>query len=495
MKNLKMYSIKIIVLSILVFSIILCGYTTINYNKSIGNQNNFQQNDNLKHGFNNSFNSTASNVSTTVYSSYLYGYGILFLCVSALGYYFFIHKKFKIPPEHEKILFIGFLIIGFFLRISLSSIITGYPGDINLFKNWATSVSNSLTSFYSGSKISDYPPLYMYILFLIGKLAKLNIFTSYYVLLLKLPSIIADIATTYLIYRMSKKHISLELRLLLLAFYIFNPAIFINSTIWGQVDSFFTLLIVLSIYLLFKNKLLFSSIIFTMAILMKPQGIIFLPVLFFELVRKKNFKNFIKVILAAIFSAFLIILPFSLNKDFTWIFKLYSSTISEYPYATMNAFNFFYLIGANLLEDTSNLFIFSYHSWGMIFIFLTTLFSWYVYIKVNNSNIAFLAALMQIAGVFIFSVGMHERYLFPAVALTIFAFIQIQDKRLLFLAAGFSTTSYLNTHIILFDTLKGNMNTITYSPINTIVSASNVLLLLFLVKILIDISINKKQVL
>jgi len=133
---------------------------------------------------------------------------------------------------------------------------------------------------YSSSRSSDYPPLYMYILFLTGKIAGVPAMNPYFTLLLKLPSIVADITTSYLIYRLAGKYLSLEISVLLSAFYIFNPAVFINSTFWGQVDSFFTFIVVSAVFMLSEKKTGLSSALFAAAVMMKPQGIIFLPVLF-----------------------------------------------------------------------------------------------------------------------------------------------------------------------------------------------------------------------
>ena len=274
--------------------------------------------------------------------------------------------------------------------------------------------------------------------------------SPYFILLLKLPSIIADIATSYFIYRLARKYLSTEISILASVFYIFNPAIFIDSTFWGQVDSFFTFLVVLSVFLLSEKKIGFSAALFTAAVLMKPQGIIFLPVLLFELIRERNLKSFLKVAASALITALVIILPFSFNQDPLWIFKLFSNTISEYPYASVNAFNFFSLLGANYTSNSATLLVFSYHTWGMIFIVIITAFSWFIYIKGNNRIFASVSALLQIVGVFTFSAGMHERYLFPAVALSILAFIYTRDKRLLILSMGLSATSYANIYSVLF---------------------------------------------
>lgn len=442
-------------------------------------QNNFMQN---------------ANSSGSKFAPFLVSYSIIFFCMFAACFYYFIYKKENLPIDNVKLFIILLLIFGLLLRISAAVSFEGYSGDISLFRSWAQSAAKNLTQFYSNSKSSDYPPLYIYVLFIAGKLADIQFLSKYYILLLKLPSIIADIAVSYIIYKLANKHISSKISILLSAFYLFNPAVFINSTFWGQVDSFFTLLVILGIVFLSERKTILSTIFFTLSVLMKPQGIIFYPVIFFEIVRQKDIKMFIKAALTVLITAAAVIIPFSLNEGPLWIFKLYTSTVSEYPYASMNAFNFYSLIGANLKNYTNTLFIFNYHTYGMLFIVLITLFSWFIYIKGKSSLYAAAAALIQIAGVFTFSVGMHERYLFPAAALSILAFIYIKDIRLLITSVGFSITSYINTHAVLFEALNGNTSFSSGSLCLIITSLLNVVLFCYLVKDMIDIAIRNKKI-
>lgn len=543
MDYIKKHAFKIVLLLILLFSSVSCIYTIYNYKSTANSQISFQGNhhgnfqgnlqnaprnntsgnpqgnsqntpgnkpsDNSQGNSQNSPRQPGQNMpgsngfqksggpspnnqmrsqgSTSGNYSYAFiAYALLFIAVSILAYYLFMYKKISIKQGHIKFLLITLLASAFLLRISLSALIQGHPGDINIFKGWASSAAKSLTQFYSNSRSSDYPPLYIYILSFAGKIGNISLMAKYYTLLLKMPSILADIAASFFIYKIARKRFSSEISILLSAFYAYNPAIFINSTLWGQVDSLFALIVAASVYLLSEKKIVFSTILFTAAVFMKPQGIIFLPVLFFELVREKNWKLFVKAAVTALIAAVIIILPFSINKSPLWIISLYKSTISEYPYASLNAYNFFGLIGANYVKDTSTLFIFSYHTWGMIFIVLITLFSWYIYIRKNDSTAAAASALVLIAGVFTFSVGMHERYLLPAVILSILAFIYLRDKRILLLALGFSSTVYINTHMVLFQALNGNMNSVSYNPVMIITSLINILLFVYLAKIVFD---------
>ncbi|MCI1945635.1 hypothetical protein [Clostridium luticellarii] len=421
-------------------------------------------------------------------------YFAAFLIVCAYLYHIFIRKKRKINLKDIGFIIFSMLFIGFFSRIALSTLMEGYGGDIRLFQSWASSAANSLSQFYVNTKSSDYPPLYIYILALIGKASSIGFLQSHYVLLLKLPSIIADCTTAYFIFKLAQKHISPAAGIILGSFYIFNPAIFMDSALWGQVDSFFTLFIVISLFLLSEGKIVLSSVFFTCSVLMKPQGIIFLPVLFFEIIRKRNVKIFIKAAVSALATAIIVILPFSAGQNWLWIFKLYAGTISEYPYASVNGFNFFNLMGANYEKNTNIFFIFSYKIWGMAAITAITAFSLVIYMKFKNNKCAFSCALVQIAGVFTFSVGMHERYLFPAAALSILAFIYLKDKRLLILSAGYAVTIYGNIYYVLFRASGSMMNSNSHSLVGDGISLLNIILFFYLAKILVDITFKGKTV-
>jgi Gpi18-like mannosyltransferase len=277
------------------------------------------------------------------------------------------------------------------------------------------------------------------------------------------------------------------------AFYAFNPAVIINSTIWGQVDAFFTLIVAASIFALAENRIGLASALFAAAVMMKPQGIIFLPVLAFELLRQKSCMNLLKSVVIALGTAAAITLPFALNNGAPWIFRLFANTLSEYPYASVNAYNLFSLLGGNYTSDATTLFLFNDHSWGLILIVLITALGWFFYIKQHSRSFAPAVALLLIAGVFIFSTRMHERYLFPAVALAIMAFIYLRDRRLLLVALGFTATVYINTHTVFFETLKG-INAAPYGPAMISASILNLLIFAYLVKVLFDIAVMKRTV-
>jgi len=142
-------------------------------------------------------------------------------------------------------------LLSFIIRIYLSQF-DGYKVDVLDFKIWSRTVYyNGILNFYS-STWSDYPPFYMYILWIVGALYKslfsfsFNIDTTLFTILIKAPANIADIATSFLIFLIVKKYSGFNAAYISMIFYAFNPAIIYNSAIWGQVDSVNTLFILLA---------------------------------------------------------------------------------------------------------------------------------------------------------------------------------------------------------------------------------------------------------
>jgi Gpi18-like mannosyltransferase len=174
-----------------------------------------------------------------------------------------------------------FLIVALIFRLFLANFGT-LQLDHGTFVAWSNSlVKNGFRSFYSGW--SDYLPGYLYILWALGKV---NITPEFQTILFKLPAIFADLATGYLIYKIvGKKH-----GLLASIFYIFNPAIFANSTLWGQADSLTALFSLLSVYLMPSA---YSAIALAIGTLIKPQAAFVLPaILYLLFVHKIGLRNF-----------------------------------------------------------------------------------------------------------------------------------------------------------------------------------------------------------
>jgi Gpi18-like mannosyltransferase len=396
-----------------------------------------------------------------------------------------------------------YIIFSFGLLIRLYFAITtkGHPIDMGDFKYWALLAANNFTHFYNSKAFTDYPPLYIYILFIIGKITiifKLASNIMAFNLLIKLPSILADLITAYLLIKLSNKFITQKWGVIIASIYILNPVIIFNSSIWGQIDSLFVMFIISAILLLKDEKIIIASMVFTAAVLLKPQGIIFLPILLFEFIKNYKINTFLSSLVFSLAAFILIILPFSFNQDLLWIFKLYIKTISEYPYASLNAFNLFSLLGGNW-KDASQLItlfgmqtILTYKIMGYTFIVLITAFVAFLYLKGKTIALPGISALILITGVFVLSSGMHERYMYPATALILLVFILINDKRYLILYGAVSITGFFNTYIVYNLSQKNIFQVPQNDFILLTMSLLNVFILIYMVIISIDVSIIRK---
>ncbi len=418
-----------------------------------------------------------------------YNTGILVFVGIYLGSAFlawFLVKKRETPliKTQENLYLYLLLSTALFLRILSAPAIEGWPNDIAANKYWATNAAKSLTNFYN-SGWCDYPPLFIYVLAVVGKLA--GVFKDYFTVLIKLPSMVADLVTAYFIYKIARSKWKPSYAFPSCGLYAFHPAVFVDSTIWGQVDSFFTMIIVAALMFHMRKKYGLSAVFFAASVLMKPQGIFFLPILLFELIRQRSWKYFVTVFSAGLATALVVVFPFALNQEPLWIFKLYLNTAGEYPAIAMNTFNIFGLVGANFKDGATVPFLFSYNTWGLIFSVCVLVIAGYFYLKSKHEAAPVIAAILLNSGAFIFAPKMHERYMFPVIALLLIAYMYLKDKRILFLFCGFSATIFMNIHVLfyrmlLYDVVGAHMVGPEIYPVVFFFSLLNVLLFGYLIK-------------
>lgn len=392
----------------------------------------------------------------------------------------------------------GILCAGFILRTIIAVTFPGNPYDIQAFIHWSAAAARNLSGIYFDPSIPShytltYPPVYLYVLSFLGKLIRFFLVESYSIVLiiLKLPAIITDILTGYLLYRFSQKYLSPSMSLFMVWLYVFNPVAIFNSALWGQIDSFLTLFIMIGLLFIDAGRLPWAAALFVLAILTKPQGVFVLPVLFWELFQRKKVKDFLWSALAGLITFGLVILPFSMVRGPFWIVRQFTKTAKQFPLASVNAYNIFALFGANLKYDSGNFLLLNYYTWGFIFILgllgLGTYFYWSNRKrKVPQNGLPLLTALLLLVGIFVLATRMHERYLFAALTIALLVYIRIPDRRVLYLFAGLTVTNYLNIAKVCFD----DFHISTYGPdwIVPLVSLANVLLLAYLIKIAVDLT-------
>ncbi|MBF0517944.1 MAG: hypothetical protein HQK97_12700, partial [Nitrospirae bacterium] len=395
--------------------------------------------------------------------------------------------------------YIAALAAAFALRSVLAIYTEGHPIDVGTFKAWAVRAATvGLGGFYSEDVFADYPPGYVYIFYLIGKIKNaisLTDASKSFLLLIKLPSMITDIAAAHIVFLMARRNFSKAAAATLALAYALNPAILVNCAVWGQVDSVFSLCVLVFITLIAQGRLNAGAAAFAVAVLVKPQGLIFTPILIFALSRVSLNNAAAAVGLAVtVFTA--AILPFTINKAPLWIFKHYYTTLSSYPYASLNAFNLHALMGGNWAPVTDRVLGVTYEFWGYMFIALAVGLCAFIFYKkkdtaTDTAGMYWFISTVLITSAFVVSTRMHERYLFAGLVLLLICYINIRDKRLLYLYAFVSVTFFINEAYVLYYGMKELYHIDTYDVVVEIVSAAHVGVLVYLIKLGCDIYIRK----
>lgn len=355
--------------------------------------------------------------------------------------------------------FVAVMALAFLVRIIVAAMYKGHDTDMNCFLLWGDMVyQDGFKEFYLSPEFHDYPPGYMYILYVIGWLR--SIFHISWdsvvsIVMTKTPAILADLGVGYLIYKAASKRFKESGAALLSAAYLFCPAVFLDSAVWGQTDGVFTFFVVLMCYLITGKRLIPSYFVFAVAILIKPQSLIFTPVLIFGIIDQVfledfNWMKFWKNLglgLLAIAMIGLLMMPYGFQEALAQ----YKDTVGSYEYASVNAYNFWTLCGLNWASQDGIKFGLSYQTWGTVFIVLTVAAAAFISFrcKKTESKYYYLGAFI-VTCVFLFSVRMHERYIFPAMALLVMAYA-LRPRRDLYLLYSFiSFYGFYNIAHVLF---------------------------------------------
>lgn len=392
-------------------------------------------------------------------------------------------------------IFIAIFVVALLARLIGAIAYKGYEVDVNCFLAWADMIfENGIGKFYSLDAFTDYPPGYMYILFVIGGIrSAFHIVqtSTLSIVLTKLPAILSDMAIGYLVYKIASKRMKETGAALLAGIFLFTPVIFVDSAIWAQVDSVFTLFIVLMCYLVTEKKLIPAYFVFAIGILIKPQSLIFTPVLIYGIIDqvileghknlskndfRKNFFIQLGAGIVAILMIGLLMMPFGFQDAL----KQYTETMGSYPYASVNAYNIWTMFGKNWADQTATSLGISYKMWGTIFIIATVIFTTILNFKSkeNKSKYYFEGALI-VTAVFTLSVRMHERYVYPAVALLLLVYAVRPRKKLYIAYVIGAALTYLNvTHVLFF---FDNTNFDNMAPFPIIVGACFVAFLCYMV--------------
>ncbi len=319
----------------------------------------------------------------------------------------------KVQPYHFYILF-TLLFIAFCFVVPDS----GY--DKYFWISWSKDIAeNGLGNIYSNPEVNNFP-LVLYLLkayTLFFSADTIDVFSINY---LKCFAIIFDFATLVVVVSLLKKN---NFNLLLCVVFLFNPAFWYNTVIWGQVDSVHTFFVFVSVLFAINKSPLPALVFMLLAVNTKVQAVVFLPLLsmiIFNTERQRK-QSYTEVIISLVVLAgiqVMLFLPFIISGNFSQtIHSLINSSVDFYPTLSRNAYNLWHLVFADPLNTSDQItFLLPLKLWGISLFVLFYALVVFIFLKSKKglAEIFLVFALISL-GFFFFNTQMHERYVHPVV--------------------------------------------------------------------------------
>ncbi len=295
----------------------------------------------------------------------------------------------------------------------------GFATDIGTFESWALRIATlGPAQTYSQGYFLDYPPGYLYWLWAAGAAARAFGATdgAWLKVWIETPPLVGDLLlalAVFLFVRRMNRPRSAWAAMLLIAL---NPAFLFDSVVWGENDAPLALAMFLSAALMADGEFEIGWGVAALAALMKPQGLMLLPVLGIWTLPHFEVRRWWRAALAFGAVVAIGVAPFQFGHGWDLLPQLYLSGAAYYHETSVNAFNLMALLGGLRRPDSTLVFGVSCFKLGMALLVPLYLYAaWIVWRSPNQRNLLF-ASFMTIFGCFVLAPRMHERYQYAALA-------------------------------------------------------------------------------
>ncbi|HUH16925.1 MAG TPA: phospholipid carrier-dependent glycosyltransferase [Methylomirabilota bacterium] len=400
------------------------------------------------------------------------------------------------------------LVLGLALRAFIAGVylpLSGFSIDIADFTLWAQRLASiGPAGFYEEGYFSDYPPGYLYVLWLLGgiggALAPLvgQDATSG---LVKIPGILADVGVAWLLFVIGRRWAGNllarsraglggeTLGLAAATIYLFNPGVIFDSAVWGQIDSVGTLVVLVTIYALGRGWTEAAAVGAVLAMLVKFQFGFLIPIVAIVGIKrhllgrssdpvhagKREPLRVVTSLALAFGSLILLLLPFRMliytplpggdprgllgilpeaDPSRSLIGKLVEAA-STYTGLTINAFNLWRNPWSGLGDtlhwgdDTAVGLVvgplaLTWQQLGALLFAVVALAALTALARRDDMRGVLLASLVVAIAFYVLPTRVHERYLFPALALA--APLVLSGRAWPWICAGLSLSFFANIY-------------------------------------------------
>jgi len=321
----------------------------------------------------------------------------------------------------------------------------GYKIDQANFRAWfLVAAEKGPAGFYAPPNWSDYPPFNVHIFWAFGHLARL-LGPESLPWILKLPQNLFDMGIALLLFLFLRRRFGPWLGLLGAALYAFNPATIYDLAVWGQMDSVHTLFMVASLMALLARRWELSAGCLALALLTKPQSVAILPVVAYGVLREGGWRRALTSAGLGALVILLVLLPFQERNPLAFLLERTLGGYGVYAYNSINAYNLWAVMGF-WKPDTAPLLGLSLQVWGFLAFSLLVLYVlWQLHRRYEEGSVLFAASLLAF-GLFMLLTRMHERYIFPTLALLAMALFMPRAR---WLYLGLTATLLANLVYIL----------------------------------------------
>ncbi len=362
------------------------------------------------------------------------------------------------------------------IRLPLMAFL-GYYGDLKTYIGWGDVVNQHFWSMYTSSPNAvsavhggfsgqfgfriikiNYPPgtpyLYGVVVFVYNHLLLPVFHESLDALaeqsgmgpfIAKVPMLAADLAAIIVLYRVARKRHTERFALLVAASYAFSPAVLYNGAIWGQTDALVALPVLVALFALISERYALAGTSLAIAVLLKPQPVIFVPLVLLYICRWGSREQLAKFAGAGLLTALVAALPI-LAPHFQLLDMLgnmQAQSFNDNVKLSSDAFNFWWLIGYGQQPIGSTILGAKSGRVGDLLFAAVTLLCG-VQIWRHSAPISlFLGLAVQLFGFFMFMGSQHERYLFLFIPLVLASLIVAKQEDWTHLVALYAASTAL----------------------------------------------------
>ncbi len=235
------------------------------------------------------------------------------------------------------------LALGFLARLSLMPI---QSGDYYwAFKPWMEQIRENGGFRSFGTEISNYTPLYMYIMCALSYLKMNDLY------LLKLVSILFDyVAAAAMLLIVHRLTGNVRKAILGMTFLLFSPAVLLDSAYWAQCDMIYAAFLLIALYWFFRDNSNLCLIFAAIAFAFKLQAVFLLPFLIIMWAKQRTIRlrHFVWIPLIYVLS----VIPACLmGGSFAGLLSVYSGQTELYPWGTLNYPNLYALLGETMPDQ------------------------------------------------------------------------------------------------------------------------------------------------